>query len=301
MTSTRWPDLASLDLLLLVAEQGSLGKAARQHGITQASASRRLDTLERELGIPLLHRSTSGSRLTDQGKVVVPWARAVLAASHDLFVGVEALRQRRHASLRVAASMTVAEYLMPGWLVALRRALPGVEVGLLVVNSHEVCELVEDDEIDVGFVESPSVPRGLSTQRVAHDRLVVVVAPPHPWAHRREPLRVAELAATPLVVREPGSGTRDALERALKGRHDAAAPALQLSSNAAVKVAVAAGVAPAVLSVLAVAAELREGRLVEVPVADLDLRRPLRAVWRGRSRLAEPATKLIRIARGSAG
>ncbi|MCW3840683.1 LysR substrate-binding domain-containing protein [Micromonospora yasonensis] len=90
------------------------------------------------------------------------------------------------------------------------------------------------------------------------------------------------------------------MERALGVRRNAAAPALQLSSNAAVKVAVEAGVAPAVLSGLAVAAELREGRLVEVPVANLDLRRPLRAVWRGRTRLAEPAARLIRIARGSA-
>lgn len=297
MTGTRWPDLASLELLLLVAERGSLGKAARLHGITQASASRRLDTLERELGVPLLHRSTSGSRLTPQGQVVVDWARAALAASNDLLVGVRALRQHRDSSLKVAASMTIAEYLMPGWLVALRGALPSVEVGLRVVNSEVVCQLVSDREIDVGFIESPSVPPGLTTQRVAQDRLVIVVAPQHGWARRREPIRVAELAATPLVMREPGSGTRYTLERALAGQEVVASPALELSSNAAVKVAVETGVAPAVLSALAVAAELREGRLVEVPVSDLDLRRPLRAVWRGHTRLTEPAARLIRLAR----
>ncbi|WP_214413638.1 LysR family transcriptional regulator [Sphaerisporangium fuscum] len=294
----RWPDLASLELLLLVAEQGSLGKAAKLHGITQASASRRLDTLERELGVPLLHRSTTGSRLTPQGRVVVDWARSALAAADDLVAGVRALRRQRDASVRVAASMTVAEYLMPGWLAALRRALPEVEVGLRVVNSGVVCRMAQDGDIDVGFVESPSIPQGLASRRVAQDRLVVVVAPRHPWARRRAPLAFADLAATPLVVRELGSGTRLALDRLLAGR-DVAAPALELSSNAAVKVAVEAGVAPAVLSVLTVASELREGRLVEVPVPDLDLRRPLRAVWRGRTRLSGAAAELVRLARAS--
>ncbi|WP_213453699.1 LysR family transcriptional regulator [Rhizomonospora bruguierae] len=296
MSTTRWPDLASLELLLLVAEQGSLGKAARLQAITQASASRRLDTLERELGVPLLHRSTSGSRLTPQGQVVVDWARAALAASNDLLLGVRLLRRQHNASLQVAASMTVAEYLMPAWLLSLRRTMPGVEVDLRVVNSRRVGDLVRAGDIDVGFIESPSVPQGLAAKRVAQDRLAVVVAPQHPWARRREPLKVVDLAATPLVVREPGSGTRNALERALAGRGVIAAPVLELSSNAAVKVAVEAGVAPAVLSALAVAAELREGRLFEVPLGDLDLRRPLRAVWRRKPRLPEPAAGLVRLA-----
>ncbi|WP_182897469.1 LysR family transcriptional regulator [Microbispora sp. H10830] len=310
----RWPDLASLELLLLVAEQGSLGKAAKLHGITQASASRRLDTLERELGVPLLHRSTTGSRLTPQGQVVADWARATLTAANDLITGVQALRGRRDARVRVAASMTVAEYLMPGWLVALRRVLPDVEVGLRVVNSGEVCRMATDGEIDAGFIESPVVPRELTSWPVAEDRLVVVVAPGHAWARRGEPLRGkplrgepsrgeplsrADLAATPLVVREPGSGTRHALDRLLTGP-DVAPPILELSSNAAVKVAVETGVAPAVLSRLAVAAELRDGRLIEVPVADLDLRRPLLAVWRARTRLTGPAAELVRLARTAA-
>src|SRR5699024_8558870 len=69
---------------------------------------------------------------------------------------------------------------------------------------------------EVGFVESPTVPRGLHSTTVAVDRLVVTVPPTHPWSRRRTPLSVAELAATPLVVREPGSGTRTTLDLALR-------------------------------------------------------------------------------------
>ncbi|GGP97285.1 LysR family transcriptional regulator [Streptosporangium pseudovulgare] len=298
MSNARWPDLASLELLLLVAEQGSVGKAARLHGITQASASRRLDTLERELGLPLLRRSTTGSRLTPQGRIVADQARAALAAADGLLASVRALRREHDALVRVAASMTIAEYLMPGWLAALRRTLPGVEVRPRVVNSDMVCRLARDGEIDVGFIESPFLPRGLSTRYVAYDRLIVVAGPRHPWARHPVHLRFADLAATPLVVREPGSGTRSALDRVMAGRVTVP-PALELSSNAAVKVAVEAGAAPAVLSALAVAAELREGRLVEVPVAGFDLRRPLLAVWRRRTRLPGAAAELVRLAAAS--
>ncbi|MET7464420.1 LysR family transcriptional regulator [Nonomuraea sp. NPDC005501] len=294
----RWPDLESLALLITVADQGSLGKAATLHGITQASASRRLDTLERELGLPLLHRTTTGSRLTPQGHLVLDWARATLTAADDLLTGVQTLRRHRDTRIRVAASMTIAEYLLPGWLVALRRDHPDAEVDVQVVNSEVVCRLAQHGDIDVGFIESPSVPPGLTARTITSDRLVVVVAPRHPWTRRRTPLHLADLAATPLVVREPGSGTRHALDRVATGP-DVAPPALELASNAAVKVAVQSGVAPAVLSVLAVTAELREGRLVEIPVTDLDLRRPLLAVWRDRSRPPRAAAELVRLARAT--
>jgi DNA-binding transcriptional LysR family regulator len=298
MGATRWPDLASLELFLLVAEQGSIGQAAASHGVSQASASRRLDTLERELGLALLVRTATGSRLTPQGQVVADWARATLTAAGDLVAGVAALRRRQSASLRVAASMTVAEYLMPGWLMSFRRVEPDVEVSLRVANSETVAEMVRTDQVDLGFIESPTAPGDLASRRVTGDRLVVVVSPAHPWTRRRKPVSATELAQTRLVVREPGSGTRIALERML-GRDRMAEPLLELSSNAAVKVAVESGVAPAVLSILAVAADVRDGRLRDIPVDELRLTRPLRALWQRRRRLTEPAATLVRLAEGS--
>ena len=294
--STPWPDLASLELLTLVAEHGSVGKAAAALHISQASASRRLDTLEARCGVPLLVRDTTGSRLTAQGALVVDWARAALDASRLLLSGVEALRHQRAGELRVAASMTIAEYLMPCWLVSCLAASPGVKVGLRVANSAAVSELVLTDQAEIGFVESPAVPRGLSTRRVCWDRLVVVVAGGHPWARRRQAVTSAELARTPLIVREKGSGTRTTLEHVLGRQHHMVDPLLELESNAAVKVAVGSGVAPAVLSALAVASELQDRRLTEVAIDGLRLRRPLRAVWPRRRRLAEPASTLIRMA-----
>ncbi|GAA0326298.1 LysR substrate-binding domain-containing protein [Actinoallomurus spadix] len=294
--SSRLPDLEALELLVAVAETGSLGQAAGRLGISQPSASARMRTLERRLGVRLLDRSTSGSRLTAAGSVVTDWARAVLVQANALVEGVAALRSRQEDRLRVSASLTVAEHLVPGWLVALREAAPGVHVELNVTNSTHVIERVRADEADLGFIEGRGAPRDLHSRAVGRDRLVVVVAPGHPWTRRRRPLRPVELAATPLLLREAGSGTRETFEAALAPYGGPAEPALELGATAPLRAAAVAGSAPAVLSALVVADEIAAGRLVEVP-SELRLERVLRAVWpRGRE-LPEPALHLLRVAR----
>ncbi|TMR92076.1 LysR substrate-binding domain-containing protein [Nonomuraea basaltis] len=289
------PDLDSLKLLVDVGQLGSLGQAAKAAGIAQPSASKRVAQLERRLGLPLIERTPRGSMLTAEGKMVAGWAAQVLAAAEELMRAVEAVRHGEAAHLRVAASMTVAEYLVPRWLGEFQHREPVVQVGLDVVNSADVAARVLAGEVELGFVEGPSVPEGLASRVVGTDRLMVVVAPGHPWARRRTVLRGPELAATPLVVREPGSGTRETLEVAFKGLHRAS-PRLELGSNAAVKGAAQAGAAPAVLSAYAVEAEVATGRLVEVPLTGLDLIRDLWAVWRRGRPLTGPATTLLAIA-----
>jgi DNA-binding transcriptional LysR family regulator len=293
------PELDLLALLVSVSEHGSLGAGARAVGMAQPNASRAIARFERSMGVALLRRSPRGSSVTAEGAVLVDWARDVLAAAERLLAGADALRSRTDARLTAAASMTVAEYLVPAWLTELRRAHPGLEVALEVRNSADVLAGVESGAYDVGFVESPDVPGRLHQVAVGQDELVVVVNPGHPWARRRKPVTADELARTPLVVREEGSGTRTALEAAL-AEHVVAAPALALASNAAVRLSVLTGAAPAVLSELAVDAALVSGELHRVPVEDLDLRRPLRAVWNGPRQLTGPAAELVQIAHDSA-
>ena len=292
------PDLQQLRLLIGVSQHLSLGAAARELGMAQPNASRALTDLERRLGLTLVRRSPAGSQLTTEGAVVVQWAREVIDAVDHLTFGVDALRSELRSELDVGASMTVAEYLMPRWLAEFRRRRPQVRVDLQVQNSYDVMAQLRDDRVALGFIESPSVARGLRSAVVGRDRLVVVVAPEHPWARRRRPLLAAELAATPLIVREPGSGTRTTLERLLTG-HELAPPALELGSNAAVRISVVAGIAPAVLSVLAVAAAIDSGELRSVPVADVRLDRQLRAVWSPQRPPADNALELLQIARAT--
>lgn len=282
--------LNELRLLVAVAERGSISAAARALAISQPSASERMKELERHLGLELLDRRTRGAELTGDGRAVTDWARGVVDASDVLLTGAQALATRREARLTIAASQTVGEYLMPAWLAGYRRDQPDRPVRLQVMNSRDVIAALRAREIDLGFIEAPSVPSDLARRKVGQDRLSLVVAPGHQLARRRRSVGRDELAELALASREDGSGTREALSKAL-GR--AVQPVLELDSNSAVKVEVASGGYPAVLSELAVAGELRDHRLVEVQLESVDLRRNLHAIWRRPGRLTPAAADFL--------
>jgi DNA-binding transcriptional LysR family regulator len=289
-------DLPALDLLLSVAETGSVGRAAQAHGISQPSASARLARLERRLGVPLLVRSRRGSLLTPAGQAVAVWTQQVVGAAHTLADGVLTLRADRVARLRVAASLTVAEYMLPAWLLGLRRTHPDTEISAEVSNSHGVCAMVRSGAADLGFVESPDIPADLSRRRVGEDRVALVVSAGYPLAARAgQALPIADLLEQPLLLREPGSGTRDtflgAVEKAL-GTMPPLPHATSLGSTTTILATARAGGGIGVVS--ARAAE-EKGELVELRVPGLDLHRPLHAVWLGKrpSPLAEDLMRQV--------
>ncbi|GLY27632.1 LysR family transcriptional regulator [Kineosporia sp. NBRC 101731] len=299
--SPRVPELTALDLLLSVARTGSLGAAAREHHISQQAASERIRRLEGTLGVQVLRRSRQGSTLTTAGALVADWAGQLTELAAGLEASVAALRAEHHARLRVAASLTVAEYLMPRWLVTLRHQVEArhdeLSVQLTATNSEEVAERVRDGRAGLGFVEGPAAPDDLAWREIGTDSLVLVVPTGHPWSRRRRPVGAAELAATPLVSREAGSGTRRALEVALEAvGHVGIEPLLELSGTAAVRGAVLAGAGPAMLSTLAVADDVASGRLRTVAVTGLALDRRLLAVWSLGSSPRGPASDLLTIA-----
>jgi molybdate transport repressor ModE-like protein len=299
MLGSHVPDLRALELLVVVARTGSLSAAAAELGITQQAASSRIRTAEALVGAPLLTRTRRGSALTQTGDLVVHWATRVIDAAEQLDAGIAALRQDRRAQLTIAASLTIAEYLLPGWLVAFRAhqttlGLARTEFRMTATNSGRVVELVASEAADLGFVEGPEPPSGLRHRLIGVDELVVVVGPSHPWAQRSSRrVTAATLASTPMVVRETGSGTRTVLERALRDL-PVAPPALELASTAAVRSAVAAGAGPAALSEHAVRDDIASGRLTPINVTGLDLSRRLHAVWtRGTTPPAGPARDLV--------
>ncbi len=307
MLSPRMPALTALEVFVTVAGAGSLNAAAAELGVSQQAVSARIASLERQVGVPLVSRTPRGSSLTATGVLVSEWADRLLAAAKEVDSGLAALRSHRQTTLRVAASLTIAEYCLPEWLVDLnadakRRGRPPVTVDLVVANSTTVARLVQQSEVHLGLVEGPAPPRGVRHRTIGHDRLVVVAAAAHPWGRRRTAVTATELARTPLVSREPGSGTRQALLAALRGTLgpdvQLAEPALALPTTAAVRSAVIAGAGPAVVSELAVADDLAAGRLRCLEVAGLDLRRQFRAVWIGAPQPAVgPARDLVSLAR----
>ena len=306
MLSRSVPDYLALQLLVGIQTTESIAAAGAQLGLTQQAASLRVRAVEKQVGVPLVLRGPRGSSLTEAGALVAQWAAGLLGAAEQLETGIAALRQERQAHLRVAASLTIAEHYVPQWFLALRGeeerlGQPLTDIELLTRNSTAVTSAVSSGKVDLGFIENPDVPRSVRSAIVAADRLVVVVDPRHPWVRRRRPVTPSDLAATPLVLREPGSGTREALVRALSSAlpngPSMVPPSLEVAGTAAVRAAIAAGAGPGALSVLTVADDLALGRLVEIRVPGLDLRRDLRAVWRdGGSPPAGPARALVAVA-----
>jgi DNA-binding transcriptional LysR family regulator len=285
-------DIETLRLLVAVAEDGSMTAAARRRGISQPAASARIREFEARWRLGVLHRSTRGSTLSTDGEAVVAWARSVLHAAETMRAGLHALSEGRRSEVTVAASLTVAEHLVPRWLAEFHAIRPSVRPVLRVVNSEAVVDAVRDGSADLGFVETTRVPRDVSRRTVGRDRLAIVVAPAHSWARRRSALTRDELLEASWVLREDGSGTRGTFEAALGARPRVG---LEGSSTAAIVGAAAAGFGPAVVSRLAITELLALRTLVEVPHS-LDLRRPLTAVWRSDVRLSESARDLLTVA-----
>lgn len=288
MTVRDW-DLRHFRFLAALAASGSIGAAARETGMAQPNASRLLDQMEASAGFALARRTTRGTELTDRGRLLAGLAAEVLEAAESVARAVEALERERGA-LHVCASMTVAEHLMPQWLAAAHERLPGVSVTLDVGNSDEVFDRLRSGAADLGFVEGPTVQTGFRYLDVARDELVVIVRPDHPWANDGD-VSPHDVASAGLVVREPGSGTRQTADIALAAH--GTGPRFEVGSNAALAASVAAGLGPGVVSRLAVQLALRSGRLVEVQSPGLRFGRVLRAVWSAAAPLPRSAQEFL--------
>ncbi len=300
MLSSRFPALDALEVLLTVARTGSLHAAATEVGVSQQAVSARIASIEAQTGLKLVTRTPRGSTLTPAGVVVAEWVARLLEVAAEVDAGLASLRDDRRTKLRVSASLTIAEHLLPGWLVALsaeaaRSADPAPQIVLQAMNSEHVTTQIRAGQADLGFIEGPTAPRGLRSRSVGRDRLLIVVRPDHPWARRQTPLTAREVAGTALVTREEGSGTRNVLDAAL---HAALGPGVALtppvltfSTSSAVRAAVMAGAGPAVLSELALRDDLSAGRLRAIPVEALTLERTLRAIWSGASSVPAGAAR----------
>ncbi|WP_061965488.1 LysR family transcriptional regulator [Demequina aurantiaca] len=300
---TRQPtELAPLRMLVAVHEHGSLSAAADVLGVSQQGVSARMRALESQWGLRLFERSTRGTTLTPEGVVIAEWAHDLLSRSASFESAVDALKKDAQSHVRVAASLTVAEHLMPLWLTRFAATGDPARLELSAANSAGVIAGVRDGKYSIGFIETPDVPEDLDSMIVASDELVVVVGNTHAWASR-DAVTVEELAATPLISRERGSGTRTTLERRVRLAAEGLTivePAAELPTALAIRSTVMAGGGVAVLSGLAVADDLAAGRLTRVETEDLTFPRPIVAVWDPRAPRHDAVRRLLDIARDGA-
>lgn len=253
--------LARLEVFVATARAGSTRAAAARVARSQSAASASLAELEAAFGVRLFDRVGRRLVLNEEGRALLPKAVQLLDDAARLEAGFAPARALP-APLRMAASFTVGEYLLPDLVAAWRGRHPQQPVRLDIANSTDVAHAVAAFDVDVGFVEGPVDHPALRTRRWRTDELVIVAQPGHTLA--RGTATVRQLAAQPWVLRERGSGTREATDRWLAARLAPMRVELELGSSEAIKRVVAAGLGLGVLSRLAVADALAERRLAEV-------------------------------------
>lgn len=256
-------NLNQLRVFAAVADQGGFSRAAAVLRLSQPAVSKSVRELERQVKLPLLERAGRASRLTPAGRALATRARELFSVEASAEEELRALRGLESGSLRVGASTTIATYVLPSILARFREAHPGVALRVVSANTRAIARQLLERRLDVALVEGPVAHERLDVIAWRDDELVLIA----PWGHpltRRRTVRAPDLAAVRLIVREPGSGTRDVAERALAEQGVHLPVALQLGSTEAIKQAVAAGLGLAIVSRAAAADQLALGRIATV-------------------------------------
>lgn len=258
--------LEQLRIFVAVAEREHLTQAAAVLHLTPSAVSSAIRVLEDRYGAALFHRVGRRIEMTPGGREFLPTARATLASAKAAELALSELGSGARGSLVVHASQTIASYWVAPFLARYHDVHPRVDLRLEIGNTLSVTQAVLEGVAEIGFIEGAIDEPALSVQTVAHDRLIVAVAPGHPWADGRT-VRSYDIATARWIMREEGSGTRSVFEEALRARDvDPAALeiALVLPSNEAVRSAVRSGPFATVMSELVAAPDLQAGRLVRI-------------------------------------
>lgn len=266
-------------LFLAVAEEGSVSRGAERLFISQPAVSKQLGEFEASLGRKLFERHPKGVRLTDAGKLLLGYARRLAALEREAESALAELEGLERGSLTLGASLTIGAYLMPELLAEYHRRYPQITLTLEIANTEMIQRMVREGQLEIGLTEGFAEEAGLEAVVFAEDELVAVAPPNHPL-QTDAPLTAETLCRQPLILREPGSGTREVFERAISAQGLAVTPLMSLGSTEAIKRAVAAGVGLAVVSRLAITLELETHRLAVLPLADLPLNRSLHRLER---------------------
>lgn len=262
------PSLHQLEVFVAVARDGNVRAAAERVSRSQSAASMAIADLEARLGQPLFDRAGRKLVLNANGARLLPRAIALLDHATEVELAV---RDDFALPLRLAASLTIGNHLLPPLVAEWRRAHPATTVKLTIGNTRDVADAVLAFEADLGFVEGSVQHEALALTAWTTDQMVICASPAHPLASGRATR--ADLAAADWIVREPGSGTRETVDAGLMKPLGWPRPAMELGSSEAIRQAVAAGAGLCCLSRHAVADALAARTLVEV---DADLEPPTR-------------------------
>jgi DNA-binding transcriptional LysR family regulator len=264
-----------LQVFHTVARLLSFTKAAESLHMTQPAVTFQVRQLEEYFNTRLFDRTHNRISLTEAGQRVYEFADRIFDLYAEMEEAVRNMTGEIRGVLIIGASTTIAEYMLPSLLGDFKKKYPDVNVHLKVSNSEGIVSMVENNDIDLGVVESPVMNKNLVVEVCRKDRLVAIVSPVHPLAAKRQ-IRMPELLEYPYIAREEGSGTREVIQDYLheQGLNPGDVHiSMELGSPEAIKGAVEAGMGVAVVSEVTIHKELQLGTLVALEL-DPQIQRP---------------------------
>jgi LysR family transcriptional regulator, transcriptional activator of the cysJI operon len=264
-----------LKVFRAVADETSFRRAAERLHLRQPAVSQQIHALEEELGVTLFDRGKGRVRLTGAGAVLLTYARRGARLAEEAQAALENARGAAAGELRIGASLTITQYVLPRMLGDFLRQHPRIRLAVRSANTEHIVAALAAKEIDLGLIEGPVSSRDVFRQHFLEDRMVLIVGRRYPWP-QQAPVPVRALTQVPLLMRERGSGSRRVVELALRRaglRWKDLRIALELDSIVAIISAVEAGLGAGFVSEWAIRKEVRLGTVRVVPVEGLDIRR----------------------------
>jgi DNA-binding transcriptional LysR family regulator len=265
-----------LKIFTTVGDQENLAAAGRILGLSAATLSDAIRDLEAALGKEMFDRSSRKLRLSSDGRALLPDAKRVVREAEAL-----ALRHGSRSALRIGASVTVGNYILPPLLSDFALAHPNIEVTVQIRNTDDIVRLVAEHDVEAAIVEGRVADPGLDVQVWRKDPLVIVASPEHPLANATD---LADLRPAAWILREHGSGTRQSFEAAVADWPTPPHVLMTVGGNELLKTAVMRGAGLSCIAASAVAAEIRRGDLVIVPLKNVLIQRTLSIVQRRKAR-----------------
>jgi DNA-binding transcriptional LysR family regulator len=292
--------LRQLWIFLAVARAGTTTAAASEVALSQSAASAALNELEGVLGVRLFDRVGKRLLLNDSGRLLLPQARQMIDAAQTMEHQFATTARASAAGLHIGASTTIGSYLLPAMLAAYGARFGDAPMRATIANTSDIVAAVANFEVDIGFIEGPCREPELQVDPWLTDELIVVCAPRHPLAADRKTgagrgrkIPVKVLREVRWLLREPGSGTREAVEHALIPHLHDLRPACEFSNSEAIKYAAAEGLGVTCLSRWVVADLLDAGKLIELDTTLPVLRRHFYVIYGRRKILSHSLMQLL--------
>lgn len=259
--------LRHLQTFVAVARAGSTMAAAQEIALSQSAVSAALNELEDLLGGKLFNRVGGRLVLNEHGRSMLPRARVLLDQARAIESEFGKAGHAPEPRLRIAASTTIGNWVLPRVIAAYRRGEHEAQIALEIGNTLQVARAVAEFEVDLGFIEGPTTQPQLAVRPWMSDELVIVCSGRHPLARARRRVSLAQLREASWLAREAGSGTREVVERALQPHLHAMKAEMELGSTEAITQAAAEGLGLACVSRCTVEDMVKLGRVVVLRTA----------------------------------